>query len=77
MSEEFELTLVSPPEVIFRGTEPGKKYCKLTKITLIHETVRSDELARAVSSTFVNRVSLFYDYITLFKEITMHKHSRI
>jgi len=47
----FELTLAPATEVIFRGSEPATRDYKMTSIALEYETVRSDELARAVSST--------------------------
>jgi len=65
----FKLTLAPATEVIFRGTEPATRDYELTNIEF--ETVRSNELARDVSSTYLNDVTMFSDYVTFFKELTI------
>jgi len=67
----FELTLASSTEVVFRGTDPGTRDYEMTGIAPEYETVRSEKLGRAVSSTYLNGVTMFYDYITFFKELTI------
>jgi len=67
----FEFTLAPATEVIFRGTESATRDYELTNIALDYKTVRSDELDRAVSSTYLSGVTMFYDYVTVFKELTI------
>jgi len=67
----FDLTMAPATDVIFRAADPGTRDYELTNIALEYETVRSEELGRAVSSTYLNGVTVFYDYVTFFKELTI------
>ena len=68
----FEVTL-APAEQVVRGSDPAKLAYELKTILLQHETIRSEELAKKVTSMYTIGKEFAYDLVMRERVVTIGK----